>query len=173
MSRWRADVLAHRVDRAALLRRAQAAGARRDVLHRALGEAGAVVDALAAQGLPDRVVAAVAADLFARVCGACPRGWDERSLTRWVVLAIVPRLARVLPAEVSPLLDDLLTAATRLRGQVDLAAWAGRLTDALHAAGDARHLRDLAALAAWRSGAVMWRAAALGAAPRVPAAALA
>jgi hypothetical protein len=173
VSAWRDQVLARREEASAHLRRAQAGGARAEVLHAALAETGAMVDAVTAR-VPATVLQALTADLLRRVCAECTHGrWDARSATRWVVLELLPGIAPVLAADVTGVVDDLVAAATRLRGQVDLRAWAARLTRALTVAGSVEDLHPLAALAAWRSGGVRWRAAALRAAGEVPARSLA
>lgn len=175
MSTWAEEIRADRSLFGAHLRAAQHVGADGDLLHRALAQTGACVDRVAARGAPDAAIATLTRVLFARVCGLVAQGAWERAGLRWIAESVLPALAPVLPASadgVVAVLTDLENAAHHVE-DLDRARWAARLSRAVLEAGSVATLRELAVIAAWRTGGVRWRAASLDAAERVSERALA
>lgn len=170
---WQAVLGARREELNALLARARAAGASPEALREALVEVGPAVEDLAAR-VPRSALDALAPALVAVVCELVQSSlWTERSPQRWAVLTVMASLPVALTRSPQACLDVLVTGAARLSGSTDLDAWGRRLAaaDAVITTDD--ELRLAATVAAWRSGLVRSRGAALRSAAALPDAALA
>ncbi|WP_163543423.1 hypothetical protein [Occultella kanbiaonis] len=170
---WRAWAVGRRSHVGDVLARAQAAGATRADLHRALQGLGVMLDGVATAGLPARRFDALAEESLARAAArVSAHRWHPHDPTTAVLLDWVPRLAPALGPDPAAALTDLITAVSRLRGTVDAARWRDLVGAAMSGATDPTHLRGAVTVAAWRCGAVQWRSAALGAAVDLPPAVL-
>lgn len=174
----------------AVLARALAHGAERDVLADAVREV-----AQAAEPLADRL----AAEAFAATCDAlvdvtarlaAARRWRTGGPERAAVLEVVPRLTGWLATAPAVTVAAVVDGARAVGGgpgsHGDVAAWSRRVVDAAHASApdpiaedgtDATGttaartvdlVRGAVLVAAWRSGLVRYRDAALDAARRLP-----
>jgi hypothetical protein len=166
---WRTWAVGRRSHVGDVLARAQAAGARRADLHRALQGVGVMLDGVATAGLPAGRLDPLAEEVLARAAArVSARRWHPHDPTTTVLLDWVPRLAPALGPDPAAALSDLITAVTRLRGTVDAVRWRDLVGTAMAGATEATHLRGAVTVAAWRCGAVQWRSAALGAAADLP-----
>ncbi|MBZ2195701.1 hypothetical protein [Occultella gossypii] len=166
---WRAWAVGRRAHVDDVLARAQAAGAARADLHGALWGIGVMLDGVATAGLPAGRFDALAEEVLARAAArVSAHRWHPHDPTTAVLLDWVPRLAPALGPEPAAALTDLITAVTRLRGTVDVVRWRDLVGVAMAGATDPTHLRGAVTVAAWRCGAVGWRAAALTVAADLP-----
>ena len=151
-----------------LLRAAAAAGADRDLLLAALREVGEVVDGLQA---PDEV-----ADVFvdAAVTLVKARRWSGTGVERWALLTLVPQLDRWLAGDPSATVAVAVNGSHAVARSGDVGSWVRRLLAARPALpATPAALRAAGCVAAWRSGVVRLRCAALSAVDVLPEAALA
>ncbi|GII98123.1 hypothetical protein CLV28_1448 [Sediminihabitans luteus] len=178
MSAFAAHVRATRERQNEVLAGARSRGADPAALAVAMRELPAALDPLA-DTLGVEAFAATcdaAVQAVARLVAA--RRWSATSLERWVVLDVlrfVPAWLDAAPTTVAALVD----AVGAVGRQGDAAAWSRRLVDAARVEAvrwDLATVRTVALVAAWRSGLVRYRRAALEAAvrldPRVARAAL-
>lgn len=170
---WQSLLTARRAQLNAVLARARAAGAAPEALRAALREVGASVDYLALQ-VPRPALDALTPVLVESVCElVVAKTWTERSAQRWAVLAVLPVMPVAVVRSPRTLLQLITTGAARLAHATDLAAWGRRLSAADPFLTSDDDLRHAATLAAWRSGFVRSRNAALQVAPSLPDDALA
>ena len=182
-SPFAARALAERARYDAVLARALAHGADRDVLADAVREVAAATDPLATQ---------LGADAFAATCDAlvaavarlaAARRWRAEGPERRAVLDVVPRLAPWLALAPAVTVAAVVDGARAVGGgpgsRGDVTAWAARVVDAaaVGAAGvpgagpgpsPVDVVRGAVLVAAWRSGLVRYRDAALAAARSLP-----
>ncbi|WP_336728462.1 hypothetical protein [Cellulosimicrobium cellulans] len=164
----------------AALARALALGADRDVLAEAVREAAVAADPLAGP---------LGADAFAATCDAlvdavarlvAARRWRVGGPERHAVLDLVPRLGPWLAAAPAVTVAAVVDGARAVGGgpgsRGDVACWAARVVAAAEAtpaagpgASAAGTVRGAVLVAAWRSGLVRYRDAALDAARSLPA----
>jgi len=180
-----AALLVERRDRTnAVLARSRAVGARPEELLAAMRDLGPLVESLAARaGTAD--AGAAGHDLLLRAADALvdavvglvrTRRWSEQSVERNCVLEAAPELPEWITHDPRGTLDVLIHGAHHAAREGDPRAWRRRLVAAasepsvalLARTDPTPTLRDLGAIAAWRSGVVRVRSAALEAALRVP-----
>ncbi len=178
-----ARALAQRERYDAVLARALAHGADRDALADAVREVAAAADPLARQ---------LGADAFASTCDAlvdalgrlaAARRWRPGAPERRALLDVVPRLAPWLALAPAATVTAVVDAARAVGGgpgaRGDATAWATRVVDAAAAGGGSPAsvgpgpsatdlVRGAVLVAAWRSGLVRYRDAALDAARSLP-----
>jgi hypothetical protein len=172
----------------AVLARAVALGADRDDVAAAVRELRPVVDGLAPA--LDAAELAGVVDALVSTATRCvaARRWRPDSAERWAVLALVPQVLpwlRTAPAVTVAALTDAarpvaargdatgwgrrVSAAAEVAASPTLAAPGGRSSEGLAAPGSpATTVRDVVLVAAWRSGLVRYRQAALRAAASLP-----
>ena len=170
---WQGLLAARRTELNALLAQARAGGAAPDALRKALVEMGPGIEQLS-RAVPREALDLVTPALVATVCELVQaKLWTERSAQRWALLTVLPAVPVALTRSPQVCLQVLTTGAARLSRSTDLAAWGRRLTaaDAFLTSDD--ELRLGATVAAWRSGLVRSRGAALRAAASLSDAALA
>lgn len=150
-----------------------AAGASPDALATALRDIGEVV-AARLDGMPRGRVDDWVEAVVATVCDRTRRGsWGPHTLAHWVLTEVALRLAGPV-AEPGPAVADLVRAAERLWDRADLTRWGGLVVAGAGAmAADAgmvgrARLRELGAVAGWRSGDVRLRDAAHRVAATLP-----
>lgn len=164
----------------AALARALALGADRDTLADAVREAAVAADPLALRLGPDAFAATCDAlvDAVARLVAA--RRWRVGGPERSAVLDLVPRLGPWLAAAPAVTVAAVVDGARAVGGgpgsRGDVAGWAARVVAAAEASPAAEHgapevgvVRGAVLVAAWRSGLVRYRDAALDAARSLPA----
>lgn len=170
---WQGELVAQRDLLNSRLAAARSAGASADALRAALVETGPAADHLARTTSDPTKFAAmvpVLVDAVARL--VVRRAWQESSADRWALLGVVPFLPHAMSRSPQATVDVVVEGAGRVARGADLGAWGRRLSAAdAHLHDDA--LRAAAAVAAWRSGFVRLRTAALAAAADLPDAALA
>lgn len=170
---WQSLLTARRSELNAVLARARAAGAAPEALRAALREVGASVEYLALQ-VPRPALDALTPVLVESVCDlVVAKAWTELSAQRWAVLAVLPVMPVAVVRSPRALVQVITTGAARLAHAADLAAWGRRLSAADPFLTTDDDLRNAATLAAWRSGFVRSRNAALRVATTVPDDALA
>ncbi|MBM7821238.1 hypothetical protein JOE63_003715 [Cellulosimicrobium cellulans] len=182
-SPFAARALAERERYDAVLARALAHGADRDGLADAVREVAAAADPLARQLGADAFAATCDAlvDALARLAAA--RRWRPGAPERRALLDVVPRLAPWLALAPAVTVAAVVDAARAVGGgpgaRGDVTAWAARVVDAAAAGGRspasvgpgpsaADLVRGAVLVAAWRSGLVRYRDAALDAARSLP-----
>lgn len=165
---WQAQLARHRAAFNASLARSRASGAPRDVLERALRELGPTVETLATT-LPDDTLDEVCQALVDVVGDLAVRKfWHDRSAERHAIRTILPDLAGPLARSPRTTIDVVVQGAARIARGADLAAWGIRLGLAAEHLETDEDLRLGATVAAWRSGLVRARRAALAAASSLP-----
>lgn len=170
---WQSLLTDQRAELNALLARARAGGAQPEALREALREVGPGVEDLARR-VPRAALGPVTLALVAAVCELVQGAlWTERSAQRWAVLTLMSTVPVALTRSPKTCLQVLTTGATRLSRSTDLAAWGRRLAAADEFLTSDDELRLGATVAAWRSGLVRSRGAALRASAALPDAALA
>ena len=161
---WEAQLAAQRGELNAILAAARAGGASVDALRAAMRELGPPVETLLAT-LPRSAAEPVCRALTELVCDLVVRkAWHERSAERWAVLSVLPDLPHAMERSARTTIDVLVRGAGRIARETDLSGWGARLAAADPHLPDDAALRAAAAVAAWRSGLVRLRSAALDAA---------
>ncbi|MFD6165369.1 hypothetical protein ACFWFR_09285 [Oerskovia sp. NPDC060287] len=162
----------------AVLARAVALGADRDDVAAAVRELRPVVDGLA-PALDGEELAGVV-DALVSTAARCvaARRWRSGSVERWAVLALTPQVLPWLRAAPAVTVAALADAARQVAVRGDLTGWGRRVSAAAVATGvlssgprtapGATSIRDTVLVAAWRSGLVRYRRAALRAAASLP-----
>lgn len=171
---WQGELVAQRDLLNSRLAAARAAGASADALRAALVETGPAADHLArTTSDPTRFAAMVPVlvDAVARL--VVRRAWHESSADRWALLGVVPFLPHAMSRSPQATVDAVVQGAGQVARGAELGAWGRRLSAADAHLHDDDVLRAAAAVAAWRSGFVRLRTAALAAAADLPDAALA
>lgn len=166
---WQEQLGVQRDQLNARLAAARAAGASPDQLRAALLEVGPAADHLARIITdPDAFARAVPVlvDAVARLVER--RAWHESSAERWALLGVVPFLPRAMTRSPETTVEVVVHGASKVARGADLGAWGHRLAAADAYLVDDDALRGAAAVAAWRSGFVRVRAAALHAATTLP-----
>jgi hypothetical protein len=165
-----ASLRSQRAELDAQLAQAVTQGADPALLRDGLGEIVVVAEQAGGTGeLLDAVVAA----LVGQVCALAGRGVGASSAERYVLREVIGLLGPWLRSDPSGCLGQVNHAArvlARRPGAFD--AWVRRLGTAAACTDDAAQLRELGVVAAWRSGLVRLRDAALQAAHGLPADAL-
>jgi len=172
----------------AVLARAVALGADRDDVAAAVRELRPVVDGLAPALDAGELAGVVDALVSTATRCVAARRWRPDSAERWAVLALAPQVLpwlRTAPAVTVAALTDAarpvaargdatgwgrrVSAAAEVAGAATLAARGGPASEGLAAPGSpAATVRDVVLVAAWRSGLVRYRQAALRAAASLP-----
>lgn len=172
-SPWQEQLVAQREVLNARVAAARSAGAPVDALRAALVEMAPAADHLArSMPGPEAFAAAVLplVDAVARLVAR--RAWHEASAERWALLGVVPFLPQAVSRSPEATLEVVVQGAARTVLGTDLGAWGRRLAAADEHLADDDAFRQAAAVAAWRSGFVRVRQAALAAAAQLPDAAL-
>ena len=168
-SPWQEQLVAQREVLNARVAAARSAGAPVDALRAALVEMAPAADHLA-RSMPGPEAFAPAVlplvDAVARLVGR--RAWHEASAERWALLGVVPFLPRAVSRSPEATLEVVVQGAARTVLGTDLGAWGRRLAAADEHLADDDAFRHAAAVAAWRSGFVRVRQAALAAAAELP-----
>jgi len=171
----------------AVLARAVALGADRDDVAAAVRELRPVVDGLA-PALDEAELAGVV-DALVSTAARCvaARRWRADSAERWAVLALAPQVLPWLRTAPAVTVAALTDAARPVAARGDATGWGRRVSAAAEVAGaaapagplapeglaapgsPAATVRDVVLVAAWRSGLVRYRQAALRAATSLPA----
>lgn len=171
---WQGEMVAQRDLLNSRVAAARSAGASTDALRAALLETGPGADHLArTAGDPSAFAAMVPVLVDAVGQLVVRRAWHESSADRWAVLGVVPFLPHAMSRSPQVTVDVVVQGAGRVARGADLGAWGRRLSAADAYLPDDDALRAAAAVAAWRSGFVRLRTAALAAAAALPDAALA
>jgi len=169
---WQGELVAQRDVLNSRVAAARSAGASADALRTALLEMGPGADHLArTMGDPAAFAAVVPVLVDAVSAVVVRRAWHESSADRWALLGVVPFLPRAMGRSPKVTVDVVVQGAGRVARGADLGEW-GRRFCAADAHLDDDALRAAAAVAAWRSGFVRLRGAALAAAGSLPDAAL-
>lgn len=170
---WQGELVAQRELLNARVAAARSAGASADSLRAALLEVGPGADHLARTTSEPAAFAAMVPVLVDAVSAlVVRRAWHESSAERWALLGVVPFLPRAMTRSPQVTVDVVVQGAGRVARGADLGEWGRRLSAADAHLGDDDALRAAAAVAAWRSGFVRLRTAALAAALSLPDAAL-
>lgn len=170
---WQGELVAQRDLLNSRVAAARSAGASADALRTALLEMGPGADHLARTMGDASAFAAVVPVLVDAVSAlVVRRAWHESSADRWALLGVVPFLPRAMGRSPKVTVDVVVQGAGRVARGADLGEWGRRLCAADAHLDDDDTLRAAAAVAAWRSGFVRLRGAALAAAGSLPDAAL-
>jgi len=170
---WQGELVAQRDVLNSRVAAARSAGATVDALRTALLEMGPGADHLArTMGDPSAFAAVVPVLVDAVSALVVRRAWHESSADRWALLGVVPFLPRAMGRSPKVTVDVVVQGAGRVARGADLGEWGRRLCAADAHLDDDDALRAAAAVAAWRSGFVRLRGAALSAARSLPDAAL-
>jgi hypothetical protein len=172
-SPWQEQLVAQREVLNSRVAAARSAGAPVDALRAALVEMAPAADHLARSTAdPDAFARSVLPLVDAVVRLVARRAWHESSAERWAMLGVVPFVPRAVSRSPETTIDVVVQGAARTVRGADLGAWGRRLAAADGHLADDESFRRAAAVAAWRSGFVRVRQAALEAAERLPDAAL-
>lgn len=172
-SPWQEQLVAQREVLNSRVAAARSAGAPVDALRAALVEMAPAADHLArSMAEPGAFARAVLPIVDAVVRLVARRAWHESSAERWAMLGVVPFVARAVSRSPETTIDVVVQGAARTVRGADLGAWGRRLAAADVHLPDDESFRRAAAVAAWRSGFVRVRQAALDAAEQLPDAAL-
>ncbi len=170
---WQGELVAQRDVLNSRVAAARSAGASADALRTALLEMGPGADHLArTMGDPSAFAAVVPVLVDAVSALVVRRAWHESSADRWALLGVVPFLPRAMGRSPKVTVDVVVQGAGRVARGADLGEWGRRFCAADTHLDDDDALRAAAAVAAWRSGFVRLRGAALAAAGSLPDAAL-
>lgn len=170
---WQGELVAQRDVLNSRVAAARSAGASADALRTALLEMGPGADHLArTMGDPSAFAAVVPVLVDAVSALVVRRAWHESSADRWALLGVVPFLPRAMGRSPKVTVDVVVQGAGRVARGADLGEWGRRFCAADAHLDDDDALRAAAAVAAWRSGFVRLRGAALAAAGSLPDAAL-
>ena len=170
---WQGELVAQRDVLNSRVATARSAGASADALRTALLEMGPGADHLArTMGDPSAFAAVVPVLVDAASALVVRRAWHESSADRWALLGVVPFLPRAMGRSPKVTVDVVVQGAGRIARGADLGEWGRRFCAADAHLDDDDALRAAAAVAAWRSGFVRLRGAALAAAGSLPDAAL-
>ena len=170
---WQGELVAQRDVLNSRVATARSAGASADALRTALLEMGPGADHLArTMGDPSGFAAVVPVLVDAVSALVVRRAWHESSADRWALLGVVPFLPRAMGRSPKVTVDVVVQGAGRVARGADLGEWGRRFCAADAHLDDDDALRAAAAVAAWRSGFVRLRGAALAAAGSLPDAAL-
>lgn len=170
---WQGELVAQRNVLNSRVAAARSAGASADALRTALLEMGPGADHLARTMSDPSAFAAVVPVLVDAVSAlVVRRAWHESSADRWALLGVVPFLPRAMGRSPKVTVDVVVQGAGRVARGADLGEWGRRFCAADAHLDDDDALRAAAAVAAWRSGFVRLRGAALAAAGSLPDAAL-
>ena len=170
---WQGELVAQRDALNSRVAAARSAGASADALRTALLEMGPGADHLArTMGDPSAFAAVVPVLVDAVSALVVRRAWHESSADRWALLGVVPFLPRAMGRSPKVTVDVVVQGAGRVARGADLGEWGRRFCAADAHLDDDDALRAAAAVAAWRSGFVRLRGAALAAAGSLPDAAL-
>ena len=170
---WQGELVAQRDVLNSRVAAARSAGASADAQRTALLEMGPGADHLArTMGDPSAFAAVVPVLVDAVSALVVRRAWHESSADRWALLGVVPFLPRAMGRSPKVTVDVVVQGAGRVARGADLGEWGRRLCAADAHLCDDDALRGAAAVAAWRSGFVRLRGAALAAAGSLPDAAL-
>lgn len=170
---WQGELVAQRDLLNSRVAAARSAGASADALRAALLEIGPGADHLARTTDDPSAFAAMVPVLVDAVSAlVVRRAWHESSADRWALLGVVPFLPRAMSRSPRVTVDVAVQGAGRVARGADLGEWGRRLGAADAHLSDDDALRAAAAVAAWRSGFVRLRTAALVAAGSLPDAAL-
>lgn len=170
---WQGELVAQRDVLNSRIAAARSAGASADALRTALLEMGPGADHLArTMGDPSAFAAVVPVLVDAVSALVVRRAWHESSADRWALLGVVPFLPRAMGRSPKVTVDVVVQGAGRIARGADLGEWGRRFCAADAHLDDDDTLRAAAAVAAWRSGFVRLRGAALAAAGSLPDAAL-
>lgn len=172
-SPWQEQLVAQREVLNSRVAAARSAGAPVDALRAALVEMAPAADHLArSTAEPTAFAPAVLPLVDAVVRLVARRAWHESSAERWAMLGVVPFLPQAVSRSPETTIDVVVQGAARTVRGADLGAWGRRLAAADAHLDDDESFRRAAAVAAWRSGFVRVRQAALEAAAQLPDAAL-
>lgn len=170
---WQGELVAQRDLLNSRVAAARSAGASADALRAALLETGPGAEHLARTMDDPSAFAAVVPVLVDAVSDlVVRRAWHDTSADRWALLGVVPFLPRAMGRSPKVTVDVVVQGAGRVARGADLGAWGRRLCAADAHLSDDDAVRAAAAVAAWRSGFVRLRGAALAAAGALPEAAL-
>lgn len=158
-----------------VLARAVALGADRDDVAAAVRELRPVVDPLAPALDEARLAALIEALVETTARCVAARRWRSDSAERWAVLALTPHVLPWLRSAPAVTVAALTDVARAVAARGDAAGWGRRVAAVASESDaplplDAGGIRDALLVAAWRSGLVRYRQAALRAAATLPAA---